>query len=164
MAQLIKQISHFVMALLLVIAVGGFSLIQHYCNCAEEMKTSIIFESNDCHADVTPESCCKEEIIEIESCCSVVESDHSEKHTCNSNNCCTEDFTFLKTDVFDYSVDHKKSFRFIVAYEVIIESEYSESHQIFHNSTTFFTDLPPPDFGKDLLISLHQIKIANLLV
>lgn len=165
MRQLLKQISVIISAIMLVIASGGFSFYQHYCNCADEVNSSVVIMSTDCHEEEENQACCTLQLEEVTSCCQS-ESDQNISHQqCeNSDNCCTSEVTFLKTDDFDYSFDQKKSFSFIVAFVNVLESIYLQKNQCFIKETTFTADLPPPEYGKELLITLHQFKIASPLV
>lgn len=165
MQRFLKQISIFISAIMLVIASGGFSLYQHYCNCTDEVNGSIVVEAADCHNNGESQSCCTVEVEKKASCCQPETDQKNTHHKCKSSgNCCTSEVTFLKTDDFNFSLDQKRSFGFIVAFVNIVESEYLQKEQSFLKETTFATDLPPPDFGKKLLIALHQFKIASPLV
>lgn len=150
---------------MLVIASGGFSLYQHYCNCAGEVNNSIVVESQDCQENEERKSCGIVPDEKVSSCCKPETHQTKSFYQCESSiNCCTYEVTFLKTDDFNCSFDQKRSFSFIVAFVNVIGSNDLRNELTFIKETTFTSDLPPPDFGKELLISLHQFKFASPLV
>ena len=165
MCQLLKQILIIISALMLVIASGGFSLYQHYCNCANEVSSSVVIESADCSESDVTETCCTVQVEKVSSCCQTKTDQINSHHPCETtDNCCTSEVTFLKTDDFNYSVDQKKSFQFITAFVIVLESNTFQKELCFIEKTSYTADLPPPDYGKKLLVTLHQFKIASPLV
>jgi len=165
MRQLLKQIAVIISAIMLVIASGGFSFYQHYCNCTDEFSNSVVIESADCHKDEKSHTCSTVQIDNVTSGCQAETDQNILNQKCEAtHNCCTTDYTFLKTDNFDYSFVQKKSFSFITAYVLVLETTYTQKDHSFLKKITFTDDLPPPEYGKELLITLHQFKIASPLV
>lgn len=161
MQQLIKQILLIISAIMLVIASGGISLYQHYCSCEGELNNSIIVEMANCHESSEVQSCCTIPAEEVVSCCQSEANQNTNHSHCGDNeNCCNSEVSFLKTDEFNYSFENKKSFQFIVAFVNIIDPVYLQNVKDFTKETNFFSDLPPPNFGKYFLIQHHQLKIA----
>lgn len=165
MRQLLKQIMVIISAVMLVIASGGFSFYHHYCNCAGEFNNSLIIETADCHDSKDDQSCSTANIEKLKSCCEAETNQSKLQHTCaSSDNCCSSEVTFLKTDDFNYSFDQKRSFTFVVAYVQVLETNYLQKKENVVEKHTFFNDLPPPSYGKDLIIILHKFKIDTPLV
>ena len=165
MRQLLKQIAVIISAIMLIIASGGFSFYQHYCNCTDEFSSSVVIESTDCHEDEESHICSTGKIDHVASCCQTETDQNIINQKCEAtHNCCTTDYTFLKTDNFDYSFVQKKSFSFITAYVLVLETTYTQKDHSFLKKNTFTDDLPPLEYGKELLITLHQFKIASPLV
>jgi len=148
---------------MLVTASGGFSLIKHYCNCAMEVTGSLVIEPADCNESEEVETCCLVQIEKETSYCQTRTDQINSHHQCeNTNNCCTSKATFLKTDDFDYSQEQKRSFGFIVAFVNVLEANNLQKKQSCIQETTSYTsDLPPPEYGKKLLVILNQFKIAS---
>lgn len=165
MFQIIKQISVIFSAVILIIASGGFNFYQRYCNCTDEISHSIVIESPPCYEEEKPITCSSDNADNATSCCETEPDKKNKNRDCEStDNCCTVEFTFLKTDIYDYTIDQKKSFNFTSSYVLTPESIEDQKKYTFIEKYTFAFDLPPPDYGKELLISLHQIKIATPLV
>jgi hypothetical protein len=165
MRQLLKKISVIISAIMLVIASGGFSFYQHYCNCTDEVNSSVVIKSTDCHEDEKSHTCSTVQIDNVTSCCQAEINQNILNQKCETtNNCCTTEYTFLKTDNFDNSFNQKKSFSFVAAYVINLETTYTQKDHSFLKKNTFTDDLPPPEYGKELLITLHQFKIASPLV
>lgn len=165
MHQLLKQILIIVSALVLVVASGGFSLYQNYCICESETSSSVLIESAGCNDTEVAEACCSVQIEKERSSFHTEIDQIISHHPCKSKeDCCTSEVTFLKTDNFNFSVDEKKSFQFITAFVIVLESNTFQKEQYFIEELSYTADLPPPDYGKKLLVTLHQFKIASPLV
>lgn len=160
MFQIIKQISVIFSAMILIVASGGFNLYQHYCHCKEKVSYSVVVESPACYEENKVNTCSSDELT---SCCETEPYQNSDPDCESTDNCCTTEYTFLKTDIFDYTIDQKKSFNFTIAFVLIPESSDAQKEYTYLEKHTFAFDLPPPDYGKELLISLHQIKIDTPL-
>jgi len=162
MFQIIKQISIIFSAVLLIIASGGFSFYQRHCICTDEISHSIVIESPACNEDKRAITC---STAEVTSCCETETNQNNDNKDCESTDeCCSTVYTFLKTDFFDYTISQKKSFNITTTFVLVPESFDDKREYSFIENYTFAFDLPPPVFGKELLITLHQIKIATPLV
>jgi hypothetical protein len=160
--KVLKQISVLLFSILLVFATGGIGLFQHYCSCSETLSQSVLVENIDCHDDHHCSVAIENKPI---SCCSAG-SDETFQHDMmcdNDHHCCKTDYKFLKTDNTDYYTPNKKSFKSILALlkvsEILIEENETEPsyfQKINH-------DPPAAPFGRDLIISMRQLKIASPL-
>jgi len=166
MKNLLKQISVILISGLLIIASGGFGLIHHYCGCTDNENISILTENSCCPDDMKSIACKIDSETETVSCCQV---DTSEKPA-NSNDCsgedgcCSSEYLYFKTDKFDLSGNNRINLDFTIAYKTIILD--NQSQDLLTEGFTFQinNNLPPPEYGKNLLTSLHQLKIAAPLV
>ena len=142
-----KKISILTLTILFLVSTTGLPIYSHYCEMMGQKS------SNECEM-------CSIEIEKIESvCCS--EENQFEKLQISSENstCCIDAFDYKKIED-NYS--QPISLRLIFSSEivgttvdVVIEPE-NVKPQSFINTD----NLPPPKFGKRLLHSIHQLKIA----
>ena len=96
MKTIITYVISVLMSAMMVAAVGGISVIHHYCGCNEEVTASRYIEEEYCdHVEEIATTCCSNETV-VSSCCSM---DGSENH-CNGNCCQTENEFFRLTDSF----------------------------------------------------------------
>jgi hypothetical protein len=163
MYQLLRQIVILASAIILIAATGGIHLIQHYCNCTHEFTSSIIVSSTDCHPDDNLHSCTpNKQNYDEERCCQPENIQTSPLQSCETNhNCCTTEYKLFKTDQYNYITSPKNNFNFVVAYVKILESDNTLKDIFQTNKPTIADDLPPPKYGKNLLVALHQFKIAS---
>jgi hypothetical protein len=143
-----KIIFSVLLAMYMLLAMGGLSLYNHICNCKGELITSILIdisccqdehESNACHSDHNHNSC---------------ESDE-----CNSCNCETQ-VEVLKVDnsiLADYTVNFVKTFQ-LIDHKYIFDSI---TISIFQDIKTLVTDegKSPPQTGKHIVILHQSLKI-----
>lgn len=99
MEKFIKHTVSIVMSIMIVAAVGGISVIHHYCGCNEQQSASLFIEENCCgHANEMAASCCSSD-AKSASCCNA-EADNHEGHQCDGD-CCYSNNTYLRlTDSF----------------------------------------------------------------
>lgn len=166
MKTFIKQISVLILSGILVFASGGFSLIHHYCGCSDNNNLSLMIEDESCH-DNDVDQCCIVSIPDTkENCCDEQNNKAHRAHEQggDKHNCCSSEYFYFKTDNFDLSGKKEITFDFIIAFVQEISTEKSQKNipeSLVHQINN---DLPPPDYGIELLYSIHQLKIAYLLV
>ncbi|MBN2175785.1 MAG: hypothetical protein JW731_16770, partial [Bacteroidales bacterium] len=99
------------------------------------------------------------------SCCSATSKleGATDGYCQNSHNCCKTDFKLLKTDFSYYKVSNNHfSFNPQIYFNITDISEINEDQEIYTNKEEF-DDLPPPLYGREFLIKMHQLKIASPL-
>lgn len=147
-------------------ASGGFSLVHHYCSCANDFNITILNEESCCHNEVKDRHCTTLPNDEKSSCCSSErkEAPANHKHCTDGGHCCSFEYFYLKTDSFDFSGKKRISLEFIISYITIINDVKDDNPLRDSYQQLLDDNLPPPDYGKKLLFSLHQIKIPTPLV
>jgi hypothetical protein len=161
MKRIFQSISAVLFIPVILLTVGGFPLYQHYCDCSDEYEASIIVADFECGSEDI-QQCCSE--APAMTCCSGSEH-QDEKHKCGTDGCCDTTFEYLKIDT-DFNIPFEQvTFKFFVAFiKIFAASEnYSESG-IISSREYIDQNIPPPLYGRELLISLHQEKIAPLVV
>ena len=140
-----KKISILTLTILFVVSTTGMPIWSHYCEMMGKKSLS------ECQA-------CAEEKEETFSCCSMEESDFEIQLKARESNCCI--------DEFDYKKIEDNFFQSITSNLIPITSVFTELHlstldfqkeNKFAQQTNY--NLPPPKFGKQLLNTLHQLKI-----
>jgi len=141
-----NRISISILTLLFLVSTTGMPIWSHYCEMMG--KRSI----NECEM-------CKAEIEKIEpSCCSEMDSEDQLKYTLEKSNCCIDEFDYKKIeDNFFQTITSNLIPVTSVFTELHLASIYSQSENKFSEQTNY--NLPPPKFGKQLLNTLHQLKI-----
>jgi hypothetical protein len=149
-------------ATLLVMATGGFSLYHHICHCAGEVSSSVFLEAGCDHAqDTEVASCCTQ--VEAHSCCSDKPVHESEK-ACHDDDCCQTSLQFFKiSDSFQPGLENinLKPFQPVTPFMNLV---VFEDIPIFSFLDLASFALPPPEAGRDILVSLHQLKLDTHLV
>lgn len=160
--QIAKKIGILFVVSLLITATGGFSVYQHFCNCAGEMTSSFFKQENcDHHHAVETKSCCN--VKETKSCCAA-EPLKVEKPTCHQGNCCNTTSHFFKiSDSFQQGIA-KVTLKPVFIAEAIIYINLSEDIILAPTLKICCSDLPPPDSGKEIITALHQLKLDTYLV
>ena len=140
-----KKISILTLTILFVVSTTGMPIWSHYCEMMGKKSLS------ECQA-------CAEEKEETFSCCSMEESDFEIQLKAEESNCCF--------DEFDYKKIEDNFFQSITSNLIPITSVITELHLStldYQNENKFAQhtnyNLPPPKFGKQLLNTLHQLKI-----
>lgn len=125
-----------------------------------------MMEDESCHEN-DADHCCNVSITDQkETCCDEQNKNaHHVHQPCgDEHNCCSSEYLYFKTDHFDLSGKKVIKFNFIVAYVHEISTEKFQntiSESFIHQINK---DLPPPNYGTNLLVAIHQLKIASLLV
>ena len=140
-----KKISILTLTILFLVSTTGMPIWSHYCEMMGKKSLS------ECQA-------CEEEKEEIFSCCSMEESDFEIQLKARESNCCIDEFDYKKIeDNFFQSITSN----LIPITSVITELQLStldfQNENKFAQQTNY--NLPPPKFGKQLLNTLHQLKI-----
>ena len=164
MNSLVKNIFTTIVALTLLISTTGIQVYKHTCASHNFSDVSVI-ETPECEKDhqVWEESddCCKieEEIIQS-NCCDLEPIAKSELIIITSQEvtCCTSsvESNLLESSLFPPS--EKK----ILIVELITVSDSFTEIEILQSKEKLLlqnNDLPPPKFGKQLLQTIHQLKI-----
>ncbi|GJQ31445.1 MAG: hypothetical protein HBSAPP04_02840 [Ignavibacteriaceae bacterium] len=153
--------------LLFFLSSTGVPQVIHRCNLTGEKSFDVCAAcSTEEHEEMV--ACCKAEPVEQPSCC------EEEQPAANANNndassvtsstdvsCCTDQINLLKISD-DYSAtgfaktgDAGRVIVATVDFSTVISGNASIVSE--------FQDIPPPLFGKHLLFSIHQLKIATPL-
>ncbi len=102
---------------------------------------------------------CKAEIEKIEpSCCSEEISDNDLKFSSEKSNCCVDEFDYKKIeDNFFQTVSSNLITNNLIIAELQLTTLESQDEEKYSQQTNY--DLPPPKFGKQLLNTIHQLKL-----
>jgi len=140
-----KKISILTLTILFVVSTTGMPIWSHFCEMMGNKSLS------ECQA-------CAKEKEDTFSCCSMEESDFEIQLKAEKSNCCF--------DEFDYKKIEDNFFQSITSNLIPITSVITELHLSildFQNENKFAQqtnyNLPPPKFGKQLLRTIHQLKI-----
>jgi hypothetical protein len=143
--QIKNRSSILLIAFSFLVSTTGLPIWSHYC---EMMGKKSLSECRDC----------AEEKEETFSCCSMEEPDFEIQMKAESSTCCIDEFDYKKIeDNFSQSSNTVLlSFTLIIAENNLtaIQSEAEKKHS--QNSNY---NLPPPKFGKELLNTIHQLKL-----
>jgi hypothetical protein len=140
-----KRSSILSLTLLFLVSTTGLPVTYHLCEMMGEKSL------NECEV-------CKVEMEIIETFCCVQEtSDFITQISASESTCCFDSFTYNKIDDDFSQSDNFKTFTnsvITILKPLVLETEKEEnySHQKYFS-------LPPPKFGKQLLHSIHQLKI-----
>ena len=167
MKSFVKNIFTSIFALTLLIGSSGFQVYKHTCSIYNFSAVSLIESpvcDNDHHVVEETDDCCKTEVEEITepSCCEADPIDESNPISITSLEikcCITSVGSNQLQDIFLPSVEKKNlTLELFTALVPFIEKAVKESKQnlILQNN-----DLPPPIFGKQLLQTIHQLKIDS---
>lgn len=140
-----KKIYILTLTLVFLVSTTGMPFFYHYC---EFIGKKSLNECNDCIVEEEIEtSCCNEEILIS-----------NRVFSSQNSSCCIDQFDFIKVDdVFSQSFN--PVFYNLILLKSECESELldSENKYDFNQYNNF--SLPPPKSGKELLHSIHQLKI-----
>jgi hypothetical protein len=147
---------------LLITATGGFSIYRHICYCAGVMSSSFIPEATCGHDHSSNTiSCCNDD--KTPACCKS-KPEKEQKHHCNGHDCCNTSSQFLKiNDSFQPGLD-KISLKPLVALSLIFIIDFKEDILTAPTKNIFYSDLPPPESGKQIILAHHQLKLDPFLV
>jgi hypothetical protein len=160
MKTVVRHIVTYFSALLIVAATGGISLIEHYCGCQNEQRSSLFTESVQCHLEDN-ESCCADKTYQTtDLCCSKdTGSEEKSQHHHSDHDCCSTVYSYYKTDQVNLKKPVTAPGKFFHSYVVLLVD--SRMDQESSGSVFGFRDAHPPPtaYGKDLLNLLHQRKL-----
>jgi len=162
MKKAIKNIALLLIVTLVIMATGGFSIYHHICNCAGDASASLFLETTcDHESSAVSSSCCS--VKENSSCCDT-EPGEEDKTACHDEDCCQTSSQFLKiNDSFQPGFE-KVSFKPVLVISTLLALDISVDDYSNQSLNLIFSDLPPPDSGKQILLSLHQLKLDPSLV
>lgn len=140
-----KRISILILTILFVVSTTGIPIWSHYCEMIGKKSLS------ECQA-------CAEENEETFSCCSMEEPDYDIQMKAENSSCCVDEFDYKKIedDFFPTISTNTISVTTVIS-ELQLTSLDFQSENKFSEQTNY--NLPPPKFGKQLLNTLHQLKI-----
>jgi hypothetical protein len=160
---LIKNILTTILAITLLIGTNGLQVYKHICLSHNFAGVSLL-ETPQCEknhsAVIETDDCCKiEEVVEY-SCC---ESENSAEnypvnYTSQYEDCCVSIVDSKKIDESIYPPIDKKNISIELSVIILIDTK-----EIINQSSVFTTStlnhLPPLKFGRELLQTIHQLKI-----
>lgn len=128
-----------------LVSTTGLPFFYHYCEMIGKKSLS---ECSDC----------VEEKEETFSCCSMEEPEFETQIKSEYSTCCIDEFDYKKIeDNFFQTITSN-----LIPITSVISALYlfsidSQSENKFSEQTNY--DLPPPKFGKQLLNTIHQLKL-----
>lgn len=165
MKSIVKNIFTTIVALTLLIGALGFQVYKHTCSAHNFSAVSLI-EIPVCEKDhqlvKEVDDCCKPETEETTepSCCEdePIDESNSVSITSQELKCC---ITYVQSSQIQdnlFAPIEKKilNLELTTSFSPLFENELSQTQQ---NLVLQNNDLPPPTFGKQLLQSIHQLKI-----
>jgi hypothetical protein len=142
----------------------GIEFFRHICYSHNFNSVSLLETpncGNDNYVEATGDCCQVEEVVVGESSCCEFDTKPQSKNEVQFSNyeeCCISFSKINKIDDLLYPPTEIKltpSLKtFIILKEIEISEKYSERIVNHQNN-----DLPPPDFGRELLTLIHQLKI-----
>jgi hypothetical protein len=140
-----KRISISILTLLFLVSTTGMPIWSHYC---EMMGKKSLNECGDC----------KIEEVEVTSCCSETILDDQLQYSSSSSNCCVDEFDYKKIeDNFFQAVSPNLITNNLIIAELNLTTLESQDEDKYSQNSNY--DLPPPKFGKELLNTIHQLKL-----
>jgi hypothetical protein len=137
-----KRISILTLTILFLVSTTGLPIWSHYCEIMG--KKSL----NECEACIieTRSSCCSDELLNAKL-----------KITSDNSSCCVDEFDYKKIeDDFSHVLNTNFTASTILL-EPINSSIVDADQQKYLTQNNF--DLPPPKSGRQLLQTIHQLKI-----
>jgi len=162
---IVKNICTTIVAFTLLIGATGFQLYKHACAAHNFTAVSLI-ETPVCEMDhklvEETDDCCKEVVEEIAepSCCEADPIDGSNQISITSKEieCCLSSIESNQLQDILLTSTEKKNLALDIVSALVpfIENEIQKTEQnlIIQNN-----NLPPPKFGKQLLQTIHQLKL-----
>ena len=140
-----NRISISILTLLFLVSTTGMPIWSHYC---EMMGKKSLSECGDC----------KIEEVEVTSCCSETITDEQLQYSSSSSNCCIDEFDYKKIeDNFFQTVSSNLITNNLIIAELNLTTLESQDEDKYSQNSNY--DLPPPKFGKELLNTIHQLKL-----
>lgn len=147
---------------LMIGATGGISVYRHICHCAGEVSASLIVETScDRVHSSSAGACCSNP--EIPECCKEKPGKET-KHRCNGDDCCQTSSQFLKINDFFQPGLEKISLKPLVAASSTLIIGVKEDVFSAPIDNINYSDLPPPETGRQIILSLHRLKLEPSLV
>ena len=163
MKNLTKNILTTILAITLLIGTTGLQVYKHFCLSHNFAGVSLL-ETPQCekyHTDAAEtDDCCRiEEVVEYNCCESEsTEENYPVSYTSEVTDCCSSVVDSKKIDENIYPPIDKK----FISIELSVITSI-DTKEIINQSAVFATstsnDLPPPIFGRELLQTIHQLKI-----
>jgi hypothetical protein len=101
---------------------------------------------------------CRIEEVEIVSCCSENNISDALQLKAENSKCCIDEFDYKKIeDNFSHSSNTVLVSLSIIIAESNLSTIESEAEKKYSQQTNY--NLPPPKFGKQLLNTIHQLKL-----
>lgn len=140
-----KRISISILTLLFLVSTTGMPIWSHYC---EMMGKKSLSECGDC----------KIEEVEVTSCCSETIPDDQLQYSSSNSNCCVDEFDYKNIeDNFFQTVSSNLITNNLIIAELNLKTLESQDEDKYSQNSNY--DLPPPKFGKELLNTIHQLKL-----
>ena len=140
-----KKISILFLITLFLISTTGLPIWSHYCEMMGKKSLS------ECEM-------CSIEEVEIVSCCSEKTAENQLQFKSEYSTCCIDEFDYKKIeDNFFQTITSNLIPITSVISALYLSSIDSQSENKFSEQTNY--DLPPPKFGKQLLNTIHQLKL-----
>jgi len=161
---LVKNIFITIVALTLLISITGFQVYKHTCAFHNFSAVSVI-ETPICEKDhqviEKTDDCCKTEDVESESsCCETQPIDESNPYSFTSEEikCCVSSIENSQIQDKLFTFTEKK---ILIVESITLSDPFTEIEilQSKENLLLQNNNLPPPKFGKQLLQTIHQLKI-----
>lgn len=163
MKNLTKNILTAILAITLLIGTTGLQVYKHFCLSHNFAGVSLL-ETPQCEknhsAVIETDDCCKMDEVEPVSCCESesTEENYPVSYTSEVTDCCSSVVDSKKIDENIYPPIDKK----FISIELSVITSI-DTKEIINQSAVFATstgnDLPPPMFGRELLQTIHQLKI-----
>jgi len=101
---------------------------------------------------------CKIVEVEVTACCSETIPDYKLQYSSSNSNCCIDEFDYKKIeDNFSQSSNTVLVSLSIIIAESNLTTIESETEKKYSQNSNY--NLPPPKFGKELLNTIHQLKL-----
>jgi len=161
---LVKNIFTTIVAITLLISITGFQVYKHTCAFHNFSAVSVI-ETPECEKDhqvfEETDDCCKAEEVKSEiSCCETQQIDESNPYSFTSEEikCCVSSIenSQIQDELFTFTEKKILIVESITLSDPFTEIEILQSKE---NLLLQNNNLPPPKFGKQLLQTIHQLKI-----
>lgn len=163
MKNLTKNILTTTLAITLLIGTTGLQVYKHFCLSHNFAGVSLLetpqCEKNHTDAAQTDDCCRIEEVVEY-NCCESESSteNYLVNYESQDKDCCVSIVDSKKIDENIYPPIDKK----FISIELSVITSI-DTNEIINQSAVFTTstsnDLPPPMFGRELLQTIHQLKI-----
>jgi hypothetical protein len=159
----IRKIGSILLVSLLIATTGGFSIYRHVCSCLGKSSESIFYKATCEHENSRAKSsCCSMDNTPL---CCVENPVPVSKTTIHKDHCCRNSSYFLKiNDSFQPGIE-KVTLKPITVTSALLFFDISiDDNNIKPSYNLFNAGLPPPDSGRQILVTHHQLKLAPALV